>query len=228
MLPVMLLAFALPLYAADPAVAVSAQGTVSVKPDMAELQIQLIDSARTAEQSATLSAEKHRAVQQALKNAGVGVGDATTQFFTVRQKWDWNSSTRKRVFKGYTTTHVLQVTVKNLANVGRVIDVSVQAGADEISAIKFTSSKYEEKRREALAKAVENAKKDARVMAMASGMSLGKLLDMQHTVAPVYPLQGMVQGRAEKSMSVSVPTEILPGEQDVKVSVHCRWSLIGK
>lgn len=221
-------AFALPLYAADSAVTVSAQGAVSVKPDMAELRIQLIDRARTAEQSAALSAKKHKTVQQALRAVGVSINDTGTKSFSIRQEWEWNNSTRKRNFKGYVATHVLHVLVKNLDDVGRVIDASVRAGANEIPIIRFTSSEYEKKRREALVKAVENAKKDAQIMAMASGLSLGKLLDMQHEYNPVYPVHGMAQGRAEKALSSTVPTEIFPSEQDVKVSVHCRWSLVGK
>ncbi len=221
-------AFALPLYAADSAVTVSAQGVVSVKPDMAELRIQLIDKARTAEQSVAISAKKYKTVQQALRTINVSANDARTKSFSVRQEWEWNNSTQKRVFKGYVATHVLHVIVENLDDVGRVIDASVRAGANEIPVIRFTSSKYEEKRREALVEAVENAKKDAQTMAMASGLSLGKLLDMQHEFSPVYPLHGMAQGRAEKALSSTVPTEIFPSEQDINVSVHCRWSLVGK
>ena len=229
MLLVVLLAFVLPLYAADSSVSVSAQGTVSVKPDMAEFQVRLIDTAPTAEQATALTAKKYRSVQQALRKSGVSAEDAVTQSFTVRQEWEWNSASRKKVFKGYTATHTLKVTVRNLADAGRVIDASVRAGADEIPVIGFASSKYEAKRREALSKAVDNAKKDARVMAAAAGMSLGTLLEMQTGTSPVYPLQrNMVQGMGEKALAAPVPTEISPGEQDVKVSVYCRWSLVRK
>lgn len=227
-LPVMLFAFALPLYAADSSVSVSALGTVSVKPDMAEFQVRLISTAKTAEQSTALTAKKYRAVQQALRNTGVSADDAVTQSFTVRQEWEWNNSTRKRVFKGYTAAHVLKVTVRSLADAGRVIDASVQAGADEIPLIGFASSKYKEKRREALAEAVQNARKDAQVMAAAAGMSLGKLLDMQTGSAPVYPLQNMVRDMGEKTMAAAVPTEISPGEQSIEVPVSCRWLLVDK
>lgn len=226
---VVLLVFALPLYAVDSSVSVSARGTVSVKPDIAEFQVRLIDTAPTAEQATALTAKKYRLVQQALRKSGVSAEDAVTQSFTVRQEWEWNSASRKRVFKGYTATHALKVTVRNLADAGRVIDASVRAGADEIPVIGFASSKYEAKRREALSKAVDNAKKDARVMAAAAGMSLGTLLEMQTGTSPVYPLQrNMVQGMGEKALAAPVPTEISPGEQDVKVSVYCRWSLVRK
>ncbi len=227
-LPVVLLVFGPPLYAADSSVSVSAMGTASVRPDMAEFQIRLIDTARTAKESTALTAKKYQAVQQALRSADVSAEDAVTQSFTVRQEWEWDNSKRRRVFKGYTTVHVLQVTVRKLADAGRVIDASVQAGADEIPVIGFVSSKHEEKRREALAKAVSSARKDAQVMAAEAGMSLGALLEMKTGTAPVYPLRDMVRDMAEKAVAASIPTEISPGDQDIRVSVYCRWSLVRK
>lgn len=225
---VVLLVFALPLHAVEPSVSVSARGTVSVKPDIAGLQIRLVSTARTAEQATALTAKKYRSVQQALRNSGVSAGDAVTHSYTVRQEWEWNNTSRKRVFKGYAATHVLKVTVRKLDNTGRVIDAAVQAGADGIPVIGFSSSGYKEKRRDALADAVRNARKDAEAMASAAGMSLGVLQEMHSGAAPVYPVRDMMRSMGEKAVAASVPTEISPGEQDISVTVNCTWSLAGK
>ncbi len=218
-------AFPFPLAAADASVSVTAQGTVSVKPDMAELQIRLTDTAKTAEKATSLVASKHKTVQAALQQAGIKADDIATRSFTVRQEWEWNNAARKRVFKGYTALHVLKVTVRTISKTGSAVDAAVQAGADEIPVIGFTSSRFREKRREALAKAVANAKKDALAMARAAGMSLGPLLDLQTGARPLFPARNSVAGMAEKAMAPPVPTEITPGEQDITVTVTCTWSL---
>ncbi len=223
-----LMVSAVPLYAGAQFVTVSAQGVVSVKPDIANLQVRLAGTAGSAERATAIAANKYKAVQQALRTNGVKASDAVTSSFSVQEQWEWDNSTRKRIFKGYTATHMLRVTVRQLDRTGKVIDAAVKAGADGIPTIGFSSSIYPEKRREALAEAVRNAQKDARAMASAAGMSLGSLQEISSGASPVFPVANMVRGAEEKMLASPVSTDISPGEQQIRVTVMCRWILEGR
>lgn len=220
--------FAVPLHAGAQFVTVSAQGVVSVKPDLANLQVRLAGTAGSAERATAIAANKYKTVQQALRTNGVKAGDAVTSSFSVQEQWEWDNSTRKRIFKGYMATHMLRVTVRQLDRTGKVIDAAVKAGADGIPTIGFSSSIYPEKRREALAEAVRNAQKDARAMASAAGMSLGALQEMSSGASPVFPVTSVVRDAGEKMLAAPVSTDISPGEQQIRVTVTCRWVLAGK
>ena len=69
--------------------------------------------------------------------------------------------------------------------IGRAIDAAVQAGADEVQSITFSSSRYEALRQQALAVAVGNARRDAEIMARAAGGRLGQLIEVSVS-QPVY------------------------------------------
>lgn len=220
--------FSMPAFAADPSISVSAKGTASAMPDMAEFQVRLQATAPRAADALERTASTYQRLRSALLEEGIAERDAVSSSISVAQEWEWNNATKKREFKGYTANHLLHVTVRKLADAGRIIDAAARAGADEISGIRFTSSRYEELYRQALADAVGNAREKADVMAEAAGVSRGRLLDMQSGAMPVMPVRDNVAYEAVRSLASSPPTEVVPGELDVTAHVSCRWSIDGR
>ncbi|MBF0585719.1 SIMPL domain-containing protein [Prosthecochloris sp. N3] len=223
----MILVLALPLRAAEPSVSVSAQGHASAVPDMVEFDVRLQDTAPSAARALALTAEKYSRVRAALRGSGVSDDDAVSRSFSVREKREWDNERKIRVFKGYTATHDLKVTVRRKDRAGAVIDAVAGAGADGISGIRFTSSRYDELQSEALADAVAAARSDAEVMARAAGVSLGRLIGMQTAAPRSYPVRDQVSFAVEKLAAPAPVTEIQPGELDVTVQVYCSWELSG-
>jgi uncharacterized protein YggE len=217
--------FSLTARADEPQVVVSATGTVSVKPDMAEFGVVVKTDARSADKAAAETAEKYRKVQSALRTAGIPLEDAPTASFTVSPNWEWDPSLGKSLLKGYSARHVIMVKVRNLAVIGRAIDAVVQAGADEVQNINFSSSSFEALRQQALAAAVGNARRDASTMAQAAGGRIGQLIEVSVS-QPVYSGRFAMDSMALKSAPSPAPTEIAPSEQDVAVTVNSRWRFI--
>lgn len=207
-------------------VLVSAVGKVSVRPDMAEFAVVVKSDAKTSEKAASETADKYRSVQNALRTAGVAPEDATSATYTVSPRWEWDQSLGRSVLKGYTARHTIMVKVRNLGSIGKAIDASVQGGADEVQNISFSSSRYESLRQQALAAAVENAHRDAEIMAKAAGGHLGQLQEAVINEQPqrVRPYQDVM---AMKAAPEAAPTEIAPSEQEIAVTVSTRWRFIG-
>lgn len=206
----------------EPQVVVSATGTVSVKPDMAEFGVVVKSDAKSADKAAADTAEKYRRVQAALRAAGIALEDASTASYTVSPDWEWDQAQGKSLLKGYSARHVIMVHVRTLALIGRAIDAVVQAGADEVQSISFSSSRYEVLRQQALAAAVSNARRDALIMAQAAGGHLGQLIEVSVS-QPVFSGRLSMDTMAMKSAPSPAPTEIAPSEQDVAVTVASRW-----
>ena len=212
-------------HADEPQVVVSAAGKVSVKPDMAEFGVVVKSDAKSADKAAAETAEKYRHVQGALRTAGIPLEDAPTASYTVSPDWEWDPSLGKSLLKGYSARHVIMVKVRTLALIGRAIDAVVQAGADEVQSISFSSSRYDVLRQQALAAAVGNARRDAATMAQAAGGHLGQLIEVSVS-QPVYSGRFSMDTMALKSAPSPAPTEIAPSDQDIVVTVNSRWRFI--
>ncbi|MFZ4524342.1 MAG: SIMPL domain-containing protein [Chlorobium sp.] len=220
------LAFSPAGYAAEPQVVVSASGKVSIKPDMAEFGVVVKSDAKAADKAAAETAVRYRAVQSALRTAGIPVEDAPTSAYTVSPRWEWSSTLEKNMLKGYTALHTIKVKVRALATTGRAIDAVVQAGADEVQSISFLSSRYEEFRQQALAEAVGNARRDAVIMAKAAGGTLGELIEVSLS-QPFYGGRPAFEAMALRAAPAQAPTEIAPAEQEITVMVNSTWRFIG-
>ncbi len=215
--------FSLPAHAEESRVVVSASGKVSVKPDMAEFGVVLQSNAKSAERAAAETAEKYHRVQAALRTAPVPLEDAPTVSYTVSPNWEWDQSLGKSLLKGYTARHAIMVHVRTLGLIGRAIDAAVQAGADEVQSITFSSSRYEELRQQALAAAVGNARRDGSIMAQAAGGRLGPLIEVGVSQPP-YSGRPAMEMMALKA--APAPTEIAPSEQDIVVTITSSWRFI--
>jgi uncharacterized protein len=213
-------------YTDEPQIVVSAIGTVSVKPDMAEFGVVVKSEAKSAEKAASETAAKYRSVQEALRTAGIPPEDAPSSSYTVSPRWEWDQSSGRSVLAGYTARHVIMVKVRRLDGIGKAIDASVQSGADEVQNITFSSSRFEALREQALASAMENARKDADIMAKASGGRLGQLLEAGESQPPPRERPQM-EFMAMKAAPAPAPTEIAPSDQDISVTVSTRWRFIG-
>lgn len=205
---------------------VTATGTISVKPDMAEFGIVVKSEAKTAEKASTEAAARYRSVQDGLRNAGIPADDAPSSSYTVSPRWEWDQSAGRNVLAGYTARHVIRVRVRKLDGIGRVIDAAVQAGADEVLNITFSSSRYGTLREAALAAAMGNAKSDAAIMAKAAGGRLGPLIEAGESQLPPRERPQM-EFMAMKAAPAPAVTEIAPSDQDISVSVTTRWRFIG-
>jgi len=206
-------------------VAVSASGTVSVKPDMAEFGVVVKSDAKTADRAAAETAEKYRTVQSALRGAGIPPDDAPTAAYTVSPRWEWDESLGKSILKGYSARHTIMVKVRTLGTIGRAIDAVVQSGADEVQSVTFQSSRYDALRQQALAAAVDNASRDAAIMARAAGGRVGQLIEASVS-QPVYRERAAMDFMAMKAAPSPAPTEIAPTDQDIVVTVSSRWRFI--
>lgn len=207
-------------------IVVGASGKVSVKPDIAEFGALVKSAAKNADQAVARTAEKYRAVQQALRQAGIPAEDASTASFTVSPQWEWDQSQGKNVLNGYSARHLVMVRVRNLSLTGKAVDAAVQAGADEVQQITFRSSRFDALRRQALAAAVANARGDAVIMAQAAGGSLGGLIELS-VGQPIYRPSPATEVMSMKAAAPeAAPTEITPSEEDIVVHVNSRWRFL--
>lgn len=104
---------------------------------------------------------------------GINKSDMQTSDFNLNyNKEDKNS------FRGYTLENNLSIKVRNIDNVGAVLDKALESGANQILGISFIYEGAEELKEQLLKLAIENGRKKAEIVANADGRIAGRLLDV--------------------------------------------------
>lgn len=222
----LLLLLALPTAAASAVermVSVRATGTVSAEADMALFSLAVMTTAPEAAGAAAMNAEGVAAVRKALAAAGIAKRDMPTASYSVGARYAWDAEAKRQRQLGYQAEHRLSVRVRDLTRLGAVIDAAVGAGAGEVGAVRFLSSRHEELRREAIRKAIEAARQEASLMAESAGAKLGSIVELVlEDAAPGVP-ERVLAVRSETANG----TRLEPSEQEISATVSTRWSMAG-
>lgn len=207
-----------------PSITVSAQGNTRITPDRATIRIGVQTRGATA---AAASAENARVAQRvinAIKGLGIGAEQISTVNYSVNPEYR-HVENRSPEITGYTVHNTVVVDVRQIEQVGRVIDASLGAGANVINSLDFYASNTEEARRVALAAAVAKARLDAEVIARAAGGTLGSLAQAS-VGAYMIPMRGDMAVRATAGGMARPPTPVEPGSELLTVQVSTRWYFI--
>lgn len=120
---------------------------------------------------------------------------------------------------GYEVTQNIEVKVKPIENINKVIDTATADGANLVSGVNFTFSDDLQKKLEqqATKEAVDDAKQKAQTLSNASGIRLGRIVNVVSSTNN-YPLPMM--RAAQKAEDITIPpTEVTPGEGTVTIGV---------
>jgi uncharacterized protein len=207
-----------------PSISVAAQHEVKVTPDRATIQISVQTRAATAAAAATQNATKLQAVLAALRALGLTNDQLSTINYNVHPDYVHREG-REPEITGYNVTNTILADVRQLSQVGPVIDAALSRGANMMTSLQFYASNTEAARRTAIAGAIAKAKADAEAAAAAAGGSLGPLLDIDVGAYNPRPPQPMYRLQASVAQA---DTPIQPGQESLTVTVSTRWRFIGR
>ena len=200
------------------AISVTGEATVSVPPDLAEIDGGVTSEAKTAREASEANNAAMAKVLQALKGAGIEEKDIRTSRLSLQPQSAPNRSGPSAI-AGYRASNRVTVRVRDVTKVASVIDTLVGAGANEIGGINFVVSQASKLLDEARERAVADARRKAEIYARAAGVTLGAPLSISEegNSAPV-PYRRMATG-----MAASAP--VAQGEETLAVTVSVSWAI---
>lgn len=209
------------------AINVVGEGTASLAPDMAVINLAVTQMEETAQAALAKNNDAVRAVLDALKADGVAERDIQTGELSIfprysdRQPTPQNSNPQP-VIVGYQVTNSVTVRVRDLPKLGGLIDKSVKLGVNQGGQITFTNQDPKEAYQEARRKAVASAMEKAKTLAEAAGVNLGPVISISETnLQPLAPAPMMRMAMAKEADSVPVSG----GENTYSVSVELRFDI---
>ncbi len=216
-------------------IAVSGSGTVAVDPDIANLSLRVEARETTVSEARQVAAEAMESARDALKGADVADEDIVTRNFSIQPQSTYverDSAIGKygeSVIIGYIVSNSVDVTIRDLDNVGNVIDRVSEAAGDEvrINGISFGLDNPAEFGDTARDLAARDAHDKAELYARILGVDLGPVVFLQET-GGTSPAPAMVQGEmafAADSRAFA-PTQISSGDVDVTASVSAVFAIV--
>ena len=197
---------------AEDSITVNGVGTVKAVPDEAQMSFGVETRRPTAQAAVVANADAMRKVINALRQAGAR--EIATQWVSV-----YPFTNESGVVDGYSASNSVSA-VSDADEAAGLIDAAAEAGANQVSGPGLSSSNAEALYRQALAKAVAEARARAEVLAKAAGRSLGEITTIVEGGAAT-PLP--YAGRAAMDSAQSTP--IVPGEQETAASISVTFSL---
>ncbi|HEX7588272.1 MAG TPA: SIMPL domain-containing protein [Anaerolineae bacterium] len=207
---------------ADTGIAVSGVGKVSVKPDVAMSSIGIEVTGSSLSDTMSQANAKMAAVISQIKSMGVADKDIRTTNFNVQPITDQSrpgGGTGK--ITGYQINNQVNVTVRKIDDLGKILDAAVTAGANSIYGVSFSVDDPTPFEQQARASAVKNAQDKAGQLAKAGGLTLGKIVWISEGTVSPQPIFRVAA--AQNLAGGAVPVET--GEMDVTVSVDVRFAL---
>jgi uncharacterized protein YggE len=208
-------------------VSVSGSGEVAAEPDLAHVTLG-VEARRPT--MAEARAEVARTVDRVLaltRDLRIDPKLVNATRVQVQPEYSWNEKDRQRVLLGYLVSRQVQVEVRDLEQLGPLLERAVDAGVNQVNDPLLDSSKRTSLEREAMAKAVEDARLNAETLAKAAGVRLGPVRMLNGASSappmPMYRRGPMVMADA----AAAPPAETYqPGDMKFSATVNAEYDLL--
>jgi hypothetical protein len=203
---------------------VSGHGEVKLQPDVAYITIGVHSEGSDIAQVVSANADQVAAVMQALTDAGVAQEDIQTSNFSVYTNQSYDPATGLPSGTNYSVDNQVNVTDRDLTQLGRLLDSAVSAGANNIWGVTFDLADKTAAQAQARDMAVQDAKDQASALATAAGVSLGSITTVSYTPTGYYsgPYYGQGMGGGG---GAAASTSIVPGLISVTADVSITYAL---
>lgn len=192
-------------------ITVTGIGSVEAVPNEAQMSFGVETRASSAKAAVAGNADAMRRIINALRQARGR--EIATQWVSV-----YPVTNDTGAVDGYSASNSVSATA-DVDDAAGLIDAAAEAGANQISGPGLSSSNAEALYRQALGKAVAEARARAEVLAKAADRSLGEITSISESGSAVPYYAERVQAADAAS------TPIVPGEQETSASITVTFSL---
>ena len=209
-------------------VGVTGYGEVAAEPDLANVNLGVEARRPTMAEARAEVAKTVDRVLALTRDLKIDPKLVNATRLQVQPEYSWNEKDRQRVLLGYVVSRQVQVELRDLEQLGPLLERAVDAGVNQVNDPVLDSSRRKSLEREAMAKAVEDARLNAETLAKAAGARLGPVRMLNGASAappvPMYRRGPMVMADA---VAAAPPAETYqPGEMKFSASVNAEYDLL--
>ncbi|UMZ75455.1 SIMPL domain-containing protein [Natranaerofaba carboxydovora] len=207
---------------------VSGEGSVSVEPDIGYVNFSIVAGGENINELYQDNVSTVNEVVDALVEHGVSRDNITTEGFNIRDDYRHLPPEEREKEPSYVVTTDLKVLVEDLEEeMGEVMNIGIDSGANRVSSIQFDVEDPEEHYYDALEKALENAEKKTERIADFYDASPGEVKMVNEDRAQIGRGVQMEMADAEyaeeAALGDTLPIE--PGEISFESQVQVKYGL---
>jgi uncharacterized protein YggE len=221
---------------------ITAEGRSYRTPDIASFSAGVVTQADTAGEAISGNSRQMNDVVAALKRAGIADRDIQSSAITLQPRYA-NPELEAQILArqsrqpyvppqkpmtpkivGYEARNTVQVRVRRLGEMGRIIDTLVAQGANEVNGPSFSLEEPRAALDEARGQAMAEARRRAELYAQAAGLHVARILSISES-GGYYPMQEMAMARVAMAPPAPPPTPVAPGELTMGLSLSVQFEL---
>ncbi len=225
---------------ADAGISVTGSGKASAAPDLAVLSLGVEAFAASVAEARDQAAGAMDQVVNLLLASGIAEKDIQTRHFNISPRYTSREITRclgadqtdcfkdrERIITGYQVTNQLSVQVRDLDEVGTLIDQVTAAGGDLIrfQGVSFSIEDTKALEIEAREAAAADLMAKATQIADLTGVALGKPVFIAEVSRSAPKTLAMASAQRFDGIAAAVETPILTGELDVVITLQARYAI---
>jgi len=199
---------------------VSAQAEARQVPDVATLSTGVVTQASDANAAMRANATQMDKVMAAIKAAGIVDHDIRTSGISLNPQYKYVEN-QSPTITGYQASNTVDIKVRDLSRLGKVLDALVASGANQVNGPSFEIDQpepvYDQARRDALEKAQARAQMYAKVL----GLKVRRIVSIDEGggYRPPMPMMAMARAKSESDTAVS------PGETTLSANLNVVFEL---
>jgi len=199
-----------------PTITVTGEALISAEPDQAQLDIGVVTQARTAPEASKENAERLGRVLSEIKKLLGKADEVKTSGYALTPTYRYPQGGKPEIV-GYNASNTIRIKTTNLDLVGRLIDSTMQAGANNVNRLVFTLKDEQSAQLEALRAASLKARSKAEAIATALGLKIVKITAVTEGERMIQPIVRQVTALRAEAAPAQTPVE--PGTVDVRSTV---------
>lgn len=197
-------------------VTVVGDGRVLVQPDVANVTFGVEATAPTQAAAQADAATRMQAVVDTLLGLGIPREDIRTNRLSAQPVHDQRDAS---VIRGYQANNSVQVKLRDLDQVGAIVDAVTAAGANRVDGIFFAVDQIEAPKGQARGLAMQNARTEADQLASLAGLRIVGIKAIQEADATSNPPRPQPARSDAYGAAAAPPPPVEPGTQEVSTQV---------
>lgn len=206
-------------------IGVSGQGEVRAEPDRATVTLGVEARKPKLEDARADVARTVEAVLKLTRDLKIDPKLVRSTRVNVQPEYNWGAqNANQRTLIGYYVARQVEVELHDLEKLGQLLERATDLGINQLGEPRLDSSKRQDLVREALAKAVADARQNAEVIAKAAGAKLGTARTINANTELTPPPMPMVRTMAMEAKAAGAPYQ--SGEMTFNATVSVQYDLI--
>ncbi len=218
-------------------VTLSGHGEVNAAPDIANVYFTIRKEGKTVKEAQNAAALIEKSSLDFLKSNNVAEKDIKTTNSSFNPKYEYRYDTKvlmpcngfscpprpgKNVISGYEAYESITVKVRNIDDVGKIMQRLGELGVSELNGPNFAIDNEDALKAEARKKAIDDAREKAKVLAKDLGVRLGRMVNFNEGGGygeAIYYAKSAIMKNSAGGAPAPAPAEIPKGENTISSDV---------